>query len=96
MTTELKCPKCGAKFWKRGTIGKPCSIYDCGSWLEHDDSWQSDRCRIAQLEQENAKLRECLRSLRKPIQCAIFGIPEQEAILLLHSIDAALIKELAK
>lgn len=51
MTTEPKCPNCGAKASKELTSG--FRFYDCAS----DDSMQSDRCHIAQLEEENVSLR---------------------------------------
>lgn len=48
-----KCPKCGAERWTTSTIGNPCSIYECSSWWETSggDWYQSDLCRIRELEQ---------------------------------------------
>lgn len=55
----MNCPKCGAPERRRTVI---CVIYDCESLdlLEsYDGSFeQSDDCRIAELEAENARLRD--------------------------------------
>ena len=57
MTTE-RCPRCGAEIYpgcKRN--------YLCGSgWLIGDSFRQSDRCRAAELEAENKRLKLCIQS----------------------------------
>lgn len=61
----MKCPKCGALEKRRGDL---FASYECGSTLFLKDSgagpagaWSHpDSCRIRELEQENARLREAV------------------------------------
>ena len=61
------CPKCGAAYSGRDTDSdlNLCDRFECGSWIPIEGSsrnklQQSKQCRIAELERENAELRQMI------------------------------------
>ena len=60
------CPKCGARCTGLSRLTDEPNYWDCGSWAESESDGshfiQSTKCHIAELERENAELRQRLEA----------------------------------
>lgn len=84
-TTKETCPKCGEAREEESSTGL-ITWFKCDSSTRkaNDRFVQSDRCRITELERENARLREAAKPLAERIrfidQTGIFSVPDRESV----------------